>query len=93
MTSINTYGDLLSHLGISDSRPTDVRVVEMSRLHEWLRMAWNLGAAAATKEVRHDMDQERVRQEMDRRANEQEAFKIRCAEALKAENRAKRKRY
>ena len=90
MTTISTIADLLTHLGIADARPADINVYESAKLHEWLRMAWNHGAAAKKREMCNECQQARVQEELDAKENEAEDFRLRCRALLAKAKRAKR---
>lgn len=47
---IQSFGDLLGHFGYSDEKPSKVVCIEISKLTEQLRSAWNFGHSIGQRE-------------------------------------------
>lgn len=90
MTTINTLGDLIAHLRLDDRKPTNIVVVEMARISDWLRLCWNAAKSVGYKEACRAYRESTIQAEVDAQANEAEAFHLRCRKSLKATQRSKR---
>jgi hypothetical protein len=51
---IQSFGELMTHLGYAGERPTSIKCVEMARLTEQFRSAWNYGHAAGVEETQDE---------------------------------------
>jgi hypothetical protein len=52
--SIQSFSDLLTHLGLGDKPPRRIECRTTSEITDWLRAAWNFGHAAGVKETRDE---------------------------------------